>query len=165
METLLKKPVLRDSMGRFDRHGKALAKTGKKTGLINNQPGADGRGGARPGAGRPRGASGKATIQLREAVLSALDKLGGDDYLVALGRENSSAFASLLNKVLPTQLSSASETDGGVSVKLEFRRIICWPDGREEIENVSPKQLPAPASNALLKPTDPTDDTNEGTVR
>jgi hypothetical protein len=48
---------------------------------------------------------------LREAVLSALAKLGGDNYLVALGRENSSAFASLLNKVLPTQLSSASETE------------------------------------------------------
>jgi len=166
METLLKKPEpLRDSMGRFDRHGKTLAKTAKKTGLINNPqfvangsaPQLSKRGGARPGAGRPRGASGKATIQLREAVLSALAKLGGDDYLVALGRENSSAFASLLNKVLPTQLSSASETDGGVGVRVEFRRIICWPDGREEIENVSPKQLPAPASHALPKPTDPTD--------
>jgi hypothetical protein len=77
METLLKKPEpLRDSMGRFDRHGKTLAKTAKKTGLINN-PQLSKRGGARPGAGRPRGASGKATIQLREAVLSALDKLGG----------------------------------------------------------------------------------------
>jgi hypothetical protein len=102
---------------------------------------------------------------LREAVLSALAKLGGDNYLVALGRENSSAFASLLNKVLPTQLSSASETDGGVGVKLEFRRIVCWPDGREEIENVTPKQLPAPASSALPSSTDPTDDTTERAAR
>src|SRR5215472_14983467 len=35
METMLKKPeIFRDSMGRFDRHGKTLSKTAKKTGLI-----------------------------------------------------------------------------------------------------------------------------------
>jgi hypothetical protein len=32
METLLKKPeIFRDSMGRFDRHGKTLSKTAKRT--------------------------------------------------------------------------------------------------------------------------------------
>ena len=56
------------------------------------------------------------------------------------------------------------KSDGGSGVKLVFERHIVWPDGRREVEGVSPKSLPAPddASNAL--PTDPTDDTNEGAV-
>jgi hypothetical protein len=38
METMLKKPeIFRDSMGRFDRHGKTLSKTAKKTGLIKKR--------------------------------------------------------------------------------------------------------------------------------
>jgi hypothetical protein len=32
---------------------------------------------------------------------------------------------------------------------LTFRRIIVYPGGREEIEGVTPKQLPAPASHEL----------------
>jgi len=87
METLLKKPeIFRDSMGRFDRHGKTLAKTQKKSGLIKKrdfgenqvprQP--DGKykhGGARPGAGRPKGSPNKVTRTLKEMILSSLEKL------------------------------------------------------------------------------------------
>jgi hypothetical protein len=50
-------------------------------------------------------------------------------------------------------------------VKLVFERHIVWPDGRREVEGTTPKALPAPdASNALSRPTDPTDDTNEAVV-
>jgi hypothetical protein len=63
--------------------------------------------------------------------------------LKRLAIENSSAFASLLGKVLPTTLA-ASESDGG-AVKVEFRRVIVYPGGREEIEGVTPKELPAPS--------------------
>ena len=177
METLLKKPeIFRDSMGRFDRHGKTLAKTQKKSGLIKKrdfgenqvprQP--DGKykhGGARPGAGRPKGSANKVTRTLKEMILSSLEKLGGEDYLVALGRENSSAYTSILGKIVPHTLAAASESDGGSGVKLVFERHIVWPDGRREVQGVTPKALPAPdASNALPRPTDPTDDTNEGAV-
>jgi hypothetical protein len=62
---------------------------------------------------------------LKEAILLALDKLGGPDYLVALGRENSSAFASLLGKVLPTTLAT-SESNGG-NVEIRFIREIVYP--------------------------------------
>ena len=65
-------------------------------------------------------------------------------------------------KVLPTTLS-ASESDGGVGVEVRFIREIVWPDGRREISGTTPKSLPAP-DPALPKPTDPTDDTNEGAV-
>jgi|SRR5215471_3696674 hypothetical protein len=125
----------RDSMGRFDRPGATLKKV-QKTGhrFKKGQP---------PGPGRPKGSLNKTTLQLREMILLALDKLGGPDYLVALGRENSSAYASLLSKVLPTTLNT-SETDGGVGAQLVFRREIVYPNGHVEIEGVTPKALPAP---------------------
>ena len=45
------------------------------------------------------------------------------------------------------------------SLKVEFKRIIVFPDGRQV------EQLPASdASHALPKPTEPTDNTNEGAV-
>jgi hypothetical protein len=157
METMLKKPeIFRDSMGRFDRHGKTLAKTQKKTGLIkkpksrtaeNNLP-KDGRGGVRAGAGRPKGAKGKIPLALKEAILASLDELGGKEYLKTLAIENSSAYAGLIGKVLPTTLSG-DESSGGLGVKMVFERHIVWPDGRREIDGVTPKQLPAPASHAL----------------
>src|SRR5215475_6809382 len=65
-------------------------------------------------------------------------------------------------EMLPTTLA-ADESSGGASVKMTFERVIVWPDGRREIDGVTPKSLPAPdASHALPRPTDPTDCTNEG---
>ena len=68
-------------------------------------------------------------------------------------------FASLLAKVLPTQLA-ADNSDGGVGVEVRFVREIVYPSGQRHIEGTTPKSLPAPdASNALPRPTDPADDT------
>jgi hypothetical protein len=138
--TLKPPEFTRDRMGRFERPGATLKKV-QKTGHRFKK-------GQAPGPGRPKGSLNKTTLQLKEAILLALDKLGGADYLVALGTENSSAFASLLGKVLPTTLA-ASESDGGLGVKMVFERHIVWPDGHREIEGVTPKQLPAPASHVL----------------
>jgi len=103
-----------------------------------------GRGGPRAGAGRPPGSKNKTTKVLKDMILGALDRLGGEEYLMKLAIENSSAFASLLGKVLPTTLA-ADESSGGLGVKMTFERVIVWPDGRREIEGVTPKQLPAPS--------------------
>jgi hypothetical protein len=123
------KLVKRNANGQFERGSKALA-----------------------GAGRPPGSLNKTTTQLKEAILGALEAAGGKEgsvgYLRRLAIENSSAFASLLGKVLPTTLA-ADESSGGASVKMTFERVIVWPDGRREIEGVTPKQLPAPASHVL----------------
>ena len=139
------KLVKRNANGQFERGSKALA-----------------------GAGRPPGSLNKTTTQLKEAILGALEAAGGKEgsvgYLRRLANENSSAFASLLGKVLPTTLS-APESDGGVGTQITFTRIIVHPDGHREIEGVTPKALPVPdASHALPRSTDPTDDTNEGAV-
>jgi hypothetical protein len=42
------------------------------------------------------------------------------------------------------QTLSADDSAGG-EVQITFRRIIVHPGGREEIEGVTPKALPAPA--------------------
>ena len=150
METLLKKPpIVRDEAGRFDRHGKTLAKTAKKTKPVNKRNAA-GIGGFRPGqsgnpAGRPKGALNKTTVALKDMILGSLDDVGGRAYLARLAIENSSAYASLIGKVLPTTLA-ADESTGGAGVQMTFQRVIVWPDGRKEIEGVTPKALPAPAT-------------------
>jgi len=143
METLLKKPeIKRDPEGRFERHGKMLAKTAKKSGLIKSEPETKAQhGGFRPGSGRKPGSKNKITLQLKEAVLAALDEVGGHKYLAKLAIENSSAFAALLGRILPHTLAAASDSDGGKQAAITFQRIIVWPDGHREIEGVTPKQI------------------------
>ena len=49
-------------------------------------------------------------------------------------------------------------------MELRFIREVVWPDGRREVvegAGATPKALPAPDAS---RPTDPTDDTNEGAV-
>jgi hypothetical protein len=80
---------------------------------------------------------------LKEAILASLDELGGKEYLKTLAIENSSAYAGLIGKVLPTTLQ-ASESDGGGPAVIRFERVIVMPDGQRWVEGVTPKQLPAP---------------------
>jgi hypothetical protein len=114
----------------------------------------DGRyknGGARPGAGRPKGSQSKITVALKEAILLAGQEVGGEEglvgYLKMLARDNSSAYAGLLAKILPHQLASESESDGGNDRTILFTRILVYPDGHKEIEGVTPKALPAPKAD------------------
>ena len=154
METYepLKPPEYRrNELGQFDRPGKRLAKTAKvrrtngeviekleKT-KFGNLPG--------PGPGRPKGSQAKVTVALKEAILRAGEIAGGEEgltgYLVMLARDNSSAYAGLLAKILPSTLSTP-ESDGGAETQITFTRIIVHADGHREIEGATPKQLPTP---------------------
>jgi hypothetical protein len=141
-ERLLQKAeIKRDSHGRFEQAGTGLikkaAKKPKKTNPNLYQPGHN-----RPGPGRPPGSKNKTTLALKEMILNSLDRVGGEEYLARLAIENSSAYASLLGKVLPTTLQ-ASESSGGPAV-IRFERVIVMPDGHRQIEGVTPKALPAP---------------------
>jgi hypothetical protein len=84
-------------------------------------------------------------VQLREAILGALEAAGGPEgsvgYLTRLAENNSSAFASLLGKCLPHAL--AADESGG-NVKIQFTREIVYPSGRREVENMQhdPARLP-----------------------
>jgi hypothetical protein len=78
--------------------------------------------GSRPGerrGGRRRGTPNKTTTALKEAILEAAELAGGDGglvgYLTTLAKTNTSAFATLLGKVLPLQVSG----EGGGSIKVD----------------------------------------------
>jgi len=64
-----------------------------------------------------------------------------------LARDNSSAYAGFFSKILPHQLASESESDGGNDRTILFTRILVYPDGHKEIEGVTPKALPAPKAD------------------
>ena len=149
-QPLLKKPkIKRDEAGRFEQHGTGLIKKTQNTKRNPEMFVRGGRGGPRAGSGRPKGSLNKVTAALKDMILNSLDRVGGEEYLAKLAIENSSAYASLLGKVLPTTLQ-ASESDGGPT-KITFERILVWPDGRKEIEGVTPKQLQAPDSSNINK--------------
>jgi hypothetical protein len=64
-----------------------------------------GRGGARPGAGRPKGSLNRDSADIRNMVMRALDMVGGCDYLAARAIDTPAAFMALVGKVLPLQVA------------------------------------------------------------
>lgn len=85
-----------------------------------------GRGGKRPGAGRPKGAIDKGNALIRDMLAQALDELGGVDYLVKCGNDSrtKAAFLGLIGKMMPMQVTGAD--DGPVQFQ-EIRRTIVRP--------------------------------------
>jgi hypothetical protein len=65
-----------------------------------------GKGGARPGAGRPKGSLDKGNATIRQLIVEALDELGGVAYLKATAASHPAAFLSLLGKVMPIQVAN-----------------------------------------------------------
>lgn len=59
-----------------------------------------------PGPGRPKGSQNKTTKAVKDMILAALDKAGGEDYLARQSEENPTAFMSLLGRVLPMQVDA-----------------------------------------------------------
>jgi hypothetical protein len=73
--------------------------------------------------GRKKGVPNKTTTALKEAILAAAEAAGGEfgmvGYLHRLANVNSSAFASLLGKVLPMTVQG-SETGGPMRVEFSW---------------------------------------------
>lgn len=68
------------------------------------------RGGARPGAGRPKGSLDKGNRLIREMIVEALERAGGVEYLAQMAQTAPGPFLSLIGKVMPVQLTGE---DGG----------------------------------------------------
>lgn len=75
------------------------------------------RGGARPGAGRPKGSLDKGNALIREMVAEALDKAGGVEYLARVAESHPGPFLGLVGKVLPIQVTG----EGGGAVQHAIR--------------------------------------------
>ena len=75
------------------------------------------KGGRRPGAGRKKGVPNKITSDLKAMILGALEKAGGERYLLEQAKKNPTAFMTLVGKTLPLQ--HTGEGGGPVRARVE----------------------------------------------
>lgn len=73
-------------------------------GAGNKQTAKIGEGGRGPG--RPKGSPNKTTTAVKDMILAALGKAGGEDYLLVQSEQNPTAFLSLVGKVLPLDVNN-----------------------------------------------------------
>ena len=70
---------------------------------------------AGPGAsktgGRRAGTPNRITTDVRAIILAALDRVGGQDYLVQQAHNNPKAFMSLLGRLIPTQMTGPGDKE------------------------------------------------------
>lgn len=91
----------------------------------------------RRGAGRPPGSANKTTALLKEAIIKAAETVGSDGkgkdeltgYCVFLAKEEPKAFAALLGKVLPMQVTGE---DGGPIKVTEIKLMAVFPDDQPD---------------------------------
>jgi hypothetical protein len=89
--------------------------------------------------GREAGTPNKITATVKMMVLAALDELGGKKYLAKLAKSHPQAFATLLGKVMPTQVV------GDVTHRYVARMPPPEKDPAEWLTKYGPKQThPAP---------------------
>ena len=60
----------------------------------------------------------KVTADIKAMVLGALDRAGGEEYMLEQARNNPNAFLALVGKVLPTQITGPN--DGPVQVDAKY---------------------------------------------
>ena len=79
--------------------------------------------GRKTGGGSRKGRPNKLTADLKAMILGALDKAGGEAYLLRQAHENPTAFMRLLGKILPHQIGGAGDPiDIRATISLEKRR-------------------------------------------
>lgn len=80
--------------------------------------------GSRPGPGRPKGVPNKQTKEIKEMLMQSLEEAGGASYFTQLAQANPSAYASLLGKIIPSEVKNQiTGADGGPvqhAVKVKF---------------------------------------------
>ena len=82
----------------------------------------NGRGGARPGAGRPKGSLDKGNAAIREMIVDALNGVGGVTYLQSVAQSHPGPFLSLIGKVLPMQIEGG-DADKPLNLNVTFKDV------------------------------------------
>ena len=85
--------------------------------MVEKQSNNSGRGGAREGAGRPKGSLDKGNAAIREMIIEALEGAGGVSYLIDKAESHPQAFMGLIGKVLPLQVTGEEGKDIQISVQ------------------------------------------------
>ncbi len=67
--------------------------------------------GKRPPGGSRKGIPNKISADVRAMILAALERAGGEDYLLEQAAANPRAFLSLLGRIIPTQVTGPADKD------------------------------------------------------
>lgn len=73
--------------------------------------------------GRQKGTPNKLTSDVKAAIIEALENAGGVDYLTKLATSNSTAFCTLVGKVIPTTLAGDPKNPVHVAGTLEVKLV------------------------------------------
>jgi len=79
-------------------------------------------GGKRRGAGRPKGSMNKWTAAIKDAIIGAFERAGGEAYLIQVAKKDPRTFCGLLGRVLPTTLEGGFE----VTQRVDVARLPTW---------------------------------------
>lgn len=72
------------------------------------------------GPGRPKGSQNKLTREIKEAIVNAFEKVGGEEYLIRVAEDDPKTFCGLLGKALPLQIT------GDSSNPVEHKLTVAW---------------------------------------
>lgn len=75
------------------------------------------------GMGRVKGVPNKNTKMLKDMIMGALDKAGGEKWLLKLAKNEPKAFAGLLGRVLPLHLNHSGSIDTNKAENLTDEQI------------------------------------------
>ena len=76
--------------------------------------------GAPKTGGREKGTPNKIGAEVRAMILAALDRAGGEDYLVQQAKANPAAFLTLIGKGLPTTLAGDPDNPVRAVARIEY---------------------------------------------
>src|ERR1700687_1574796 len=74
--------------------------------------------------GRTKGTPNKVHAAVKEAIIAAFDRLGGEAYLVKVGESDPRTFCTLLGKVLPMQGTGAGDEPIRVASEQDPREML-----------------------------------------
>ena len=81
--------------------------------------------------GRRKGTPNKLNADVKAMILAALDKVGGEEYLVRQAETNPTAFMTLLGKILPTMINATTKREVAEYTDDELRAILAAGEGKQ----------------------------------